>query len=128
VKALLAHDEGEARRIADEADSPPLAYLSAKHALARAVRRRAPDWGRAGVRINAIAPGAVRTPLLEGDMADPVTGAGIKNLPIPIGRFGDPDEIAELAAFLLGPKGSFVQGSVYYIDGGSDAVLRPDRF
>ena len=37
-------------------------------------------------------------------------------------------EIAELAAFLLGPQGSFIQGSVYYIDGGSDAEMRPDRF
>jgi NAD(P)-dependent dehydrogenase (short-subunit alcohol dehydrogenase family) len=92
------------------------------------VRRRAGDWGRAGVRINAIAPGPVRTPLLAGDMADPVTGAAIQNLSVPVGRFAEPDEIAELAAFLLGPHAAFIQGSVYYIDGGSDAEMRPDRF
>ena len=128
VKALLAHDEAEARRLADEAGNPILAYLGSKHALSRAVRRRAGDWGRAGVRLNAVAPGPVRTPLLQGDMDDPVTGAAIRNFPVPLGRVAEPEEIAELAAFLLGPAGSFIQGSIYYIDGGSDAEVRPDRF
>jgi len=128
VKALLAHDEPEARRLADEIGNSILAYLGSKHALSRAVRRRAAAWGRAGVRLNAVAPGPVRTPLLQGDMDDPVTGAGIKNFPVPLGRVAEPEEIAELAAFLLGPAGSFIQGSIYYIDGGSDAQLRPDRF
>ncbi len=128
VKALLAHDESEARRLSDEVGNPILAYLGAKHALSRGVRRRAGDWGRAGVRINAIAPGPVRTPLLQGDMDDPVTGAAIRNFPVPLGRVAEPDEIAELAAFVLGPAGSFIQGSIYYIDGGSDAQVRPDRF
>jgi NAD(P)-dependent dehydrogenase (short-subunit alcohol dehydrogenase family) len=128
VKALLAHDEPGARRIADETGNPILAYVGAKHALVRAVRRRAGDWGRAGVRVNAIAPGPVRTPLLQGDMDDPVTGAAIRNLSVPLGRFSEPDEIAELAAFLLGPGASFVQGAIWYADGGSDAELRPDDF
>jgi NAD(P)-dependent dehydrogenase (short-subunit alcohol dehydrogenase family) len=128
VKALLAHDEAQACRIADEVGSPILAYVGSKHALSRAVRRRAGDWGRAGVRLNAVAPGPVRTPLLQGDMDDPVTGAAIKNFPVPLGRVAEPEEIAELAAFLLGPAGSFIQGSIYYIDGGSDAQVRPDRF
>jgi len=128
VKALLAHDEPEACRIAEQVDSPILAYLGAKHALSRGVRRRAGDWGRAGVRINAIAPGPVRTPLLAGDMADPVTGKAIERLSVPVGRIAEPDEIAALAAFVLGPEGGFIQGSVYYIDGGSDAEMRPDRF
>ena len=128
VKALLAHDEPEARRLADEVGNPILAYLGSKHALSRAVRRRAGAWGRAGVRLNAVAPGPVRTPLLQGDMDDPVTGAAIKNFPVPLGRVAEPEEIAELAAFLLGPAGSFIQGSIYYIDGGSDAQMRPDRF
>jgi len=70
----------------------------------------------------------VRTPLLQGDMDDPVTGAAIRSFPVPLGRIAEPEEIAELAAFLLGPAGSFIQGSIYYIDGGSDAQVRPDRF
>jgi NAD(P)-dependent dehydrogenase (short-subunit alcohol dehydrogenase family) len=128
VIALLAHDEAEAARVIDAADSPILAYLGSKHALGRAVRRRASDWGRAGVRLNAIAPGPVLTPLLEGDLEDPVTGAAIRKLSVPLGRMGKPDEIAELAAFLLGPKASWIHGGVYYIDGGNDAEIRPDRF
>jgi len=128
VKALLAHAEPEACQIAEQVGTPILAYLGAKHALCRGVRRRAGAWGRAGVRINAIAPGPVRTPLLQGDMDDPVTGAAIRSFPVPLGRIAEPEEIAELAAFLLGPAGSFIQGSIYYIDGGSDAQVRPDRF
>ncbi|HTF33509.1 MAG TPA: SDR family oxidoreductase [Myxococcota bacterium] len=127
VLALLAHDEAGAARTID-AESSILAYLGSKHALARAVRRRASSWGRAGVRLNAIAPGPVRTPLLEGDLDDPVTGAAIRKLSIPLGRMGEPDEVAELAAFLLGPKASWIHGGVYYIDGGNDAEIRPDRF
>ncbi|HYB12410.1 MAG TPA: SDR family oxidoreductase, partial [Myxococcota bacterium] len=117
VLALLAHDEEEARRVIDAADSPIVAYVGSKHALGRAVRRRASTWGRAGVRLNAIAPGPVHTPLLEGDLEDPVTGAAIRKLSLPLGRMGEPEEVAELAAFLLGPRASWIHGAVYYIDG-----------
>jgi NAD(P)-dependent dehydrogenase (short-subunit alcohol dehydrogenase family) len=128
VKALLAGDEAEARRQADASDSSIVAYLGSKHALGRALRRRAGAWGRAGVRLNAVAPGPVKTPLLAGDMADPVTGAAIDKLSIPLGRMGEPHEVAELAAFLLGPKAAWIHGSIFYIDGGNDAEFRPDRF
>ena len=128
VRALLAHDEAEARRAIDAADNSIIAYLGAKHALGRAVRRRAADWGRARVRLNAIAPGPVKTPLLAGDSADPVTGPAIAKLEIPLGRMGEPDEVAELAAFLLHPKAGWIHGSIVYIDGGNDAEIRPDRF
>jgi NAD(P)-dependent dehydrogenase (short-subunit alcohol dehydrogenase family) len=127
VKALLAHDEAEARRLADEVGSI-LAYLGAKHALGRAVRWRAGAWGRAGVRLNAVAPGPVNTPLFAADRADPVTGAAIEKLSIPLGRVGEPEEVAELAAFLLGPKAGWIHGAIYYIDGGNDAEIRPDRY
>jgi NAD(P)-dependent dehydrogenase (short-subunit alcohol dehydrogenase family) len=127
VRALLAHDEPEAHRLADEGNSI-IAYMGAKHALGRAVRRRAGEWGRAGVRLNAVAPGPVNTPLFAADRADPVTGPAIEKLSIPLGRTGEPDEVAELAAFLLGPKASWIHGSIYYIDGGNDAEIRPDRY
>jgi NAD(P)-dependent dehydrogenase (short-subunit alcohol dehydrogenase family) len=128
VLALLAHDEVEAARVIDAEGSSVLAYMGSKHALGRAVRRRASAWGRAGVRLNAIAPGPVHTPLLEGDLQDPVTGPAIRQFPLPLGRMGEPEEIAELTAFLLSPKASWIHGAVYYIDGGSDAEIRPDRF
>jgi NAD(P)-dependent dehydrogenase (short-subunit alcohol dehydrogenase family) len=128
VNALLAHHEEEAARLADEADNPPLTYLAAKNALGKAVRRRAVDWAQARVRLNAVAPGPIRTPLLDADMKDPLTADAIRNLPIPLGRMGEPHEVAELVAFLLGPAASWVHGSIYYIDGGIDAQIRPDRY
>jgi NAD(P)-dependent dehydrogenase (short-subunit alcohol dehydrogenase family) len=128
VAALLAGDEAEAARLADAGDSPIVAYMGAKHALGRSVRRRAATWGRAGVRLNVVAPGPVRTPLLAGDLADPITGPAIGKLSIPLGRMGEPDEVAELAAFLLGDGARWIHGSVFYIDGGNDAEIRPDRY
>jgi len=128
VKALLDHDEAQARRLADELPTTIFAYIGAKHALGRAVRRRALAWGQAGVRLNAISPGPTQTPLYQGDMNDPVTGAAVKSYQVPLGRVAEPEEIAELAAFVLGPAGGFIHGAVYYIDGGGDAQVRPDRY
>jgi NAD(P)-dependent dehydrogenase (short-subunit alcohol dehydrogenase family) len=128
VKALLDLDEKEACRIIDETDDPVLAYLGSKNALGKAVRRRAVRWAEEGVRLNAVAPGPVRTPLLQGDMDDPLTGQAVRELRVPMGRIGEPHEIAELVAFLLGPSGSWIHGSIYFIDGGIDAEIRPDRF
>jgi NAD(P)-dependent dehydrogenase (short-subunit alcohol dehydrogenase family) len=128
VLALLDHDEEKACRIIDETKDPVLAYFGSKNAQGKAVRRRAARWGEAGVRLNAVAPGPVRTPLLQGDMDDPLTGDAVRELKVPLGRIGEPEEIAELVAFLLGPFGSWIHGSIFFIDGGVDAEIRPDRF
>jgi NAD(P)-dependent dehydrogenase (short-subunit alcohol dehydrogenase family) len=92
------------------------------------VRRRAKPWGDAGVRLNAVCPGATETPLLQGSIEHPVWGPGVASLDIPLGRRADPSEIATVVAFLLGPGASYVHGSMVYIDGGNDAAMRPDRF
>ena len=126
--ALLAHDEAGAHRFLEESGEPFLAYAGSKNALGRAVRRRAGEWGRAGVRLNAVAPGPVETPLLEGGLGDPRFGEAIRSLQVPLGRRGEPDDIAGLVSFLLGPDASWIHGSIYYIDGGNDAEVRPDRF
>jgi NAD(P)-dependent dehydrogenase (short-subunit alcohol dehydrogenase family) len=128
VIALLEHKEKEACRIIDEADDPPLAYLGSKNALGKALRRRSAQWAAAGVRINGVAPGPVMTPLLQGDMNDPLTGEAVRELKVPLGRIAEPHEIAELIAFLLGPLASWITGSIYYIDGGIDAEIRPDQY
>ncbi len=127
VQALLAHDEAEAARIID-ASNPAHAYMGSKHAVGRAVRRRAGEWGRAGVRLNAVAPGPVETPLLAGGREDPRIGNAIRDLSVPLGRTGRPEEIATLVTFLLGSDASWIHGAVYYIDGGNDAEIRPDKF
>jgi len=127
VLALLDHDEARARAIVAQ-ENGFLAYSGSKHALARAVRRRAKAWGKAGIRLNAVAPGPIETPLLQSTRDDPVLGKGLASLDIPLGRTGTPEEIAGLVAFLLGPEAAFMHGSIVYMDGGNDAVWRPDRF
>lgn len=129
VDLCLADDEDAAREAARLLHGAT-AYAASKRALARWVRRSAPAaaWAGAGVRLNAIAPGAVRTPLLDGSLADPILGPAVRGFPIPTGDFGTPDAIAAAIAFLLGPAARFCCGSVLFVDGGSDALLRPDAF
>jgi NAD(P)-dependent dehydrogenase (short-subunit alcohol dehydrogenase family) len=129
VTACLAGDEEEARRLAMTFDGHH-AYAGSKLALARWVRRNAPGpvWAGAGIRLNAVAPGVVMTPLLQGGLDHPVFGDAIRNFKIPLGDYGAPDQIAAMIAFLLGPDGSFCCGSMIFVDGGTDAMLRPDNF
>jgi len=124
--ACLADDEPGARRLADTAGSVA-AYPATKLAVARYVRTRAPSaaWAGAGVRLNAVAPGMVDTPLVAEGRADPAMAPALDLLPLPLGRAGRPDEIAGLVALLLGPDGGFFCGSVLLVDGGSEATLRP---
>jgi NAD(P)-dependent dehydrogenase (short-subunit alcohol dehydrogenase family) len=126
--ACLAGDEPRARALA-ATQIGQSAYGGSKLALARWVRRHATEaaWAGAGVRLNAVAPGAVRTPLLEGGLADPVLGDAIRNFPIPTGGFGTPEQIAAAIDFLLGLEAAFCCGTVLFVDGGTDALLRPDR-
>ena len=125
IDAMLNDGEAAAVAIADQFDGATV-YAMTKIALARAVRRRALDWGRAQVRLNAIAPGPVLTPLLQGSLDDPVLGPMVEALPIPIERRGEPEDIASAAAFLLDASSSFIHGSILFVDGGTDALVRPD--
>jgi NAD(P)-dependent dehydrogenase (short-subunit alcohol dehydrogenase family) len=125
VAACLTHDEDRARELAHEAGSMAT-YPATKLALAHWVRRQATgsEWAGSGLRLNAVAPGMIDTPLVAGMRSDPETGALLDLLPIPAGRPGHPSEIAALVELLLGPDGGFFCGSVLFCDGGSDAVLR----
>lgn len=127
VAACLAGDEDRARRLADDAGSMA-AYPAGKLAVARWVRRQAvgPAWAGAGVRLNAVAPGMVDTPMVAEGRADPRVAPLLALLPIPVGRPGRPEEVAALVSLLLGPDGGYFCGSVVFVDGGSDAALRTD--
>jgi NAD(P)-dependent dehydrogenase (short-subunit alcohol dehydrogenase family) len=127
VELCLAGDEDAARAAADAA-SALATYPATKTALARWARRNAPsdEWAGAGITLNAIAPGAVETPLLQATRDDPVIGPFIDGFPIPVGRPGTPEEIAHVVAFLLGPHARFFCGSFVVVDGGTDALLRAD--
>lgn len=123
VDACLAGDEETALEMAADGVS---AYGATKLALARWVRRHAPSaaWIGAGIRLNAIAPGFIATPMTVGT-EDFIFSLG-DVYPIPIQRAGTPEEVAGLLAYLLSDEAAFFCGSVIYMDGGTDAAVRPD--
>jgi NAD(P)-dependent dehydrogenase (short-subunit alcohol dehydrogenase family) len=124
VEHCLAGREDEAAEHADTLDGE-LVYAHAKLALARRVRRLAVEWAP-DARVNAVAPGPVLTPLTQAALEHPVTGDLIRSYPIPLDRWGEPDEIAAGVWFLLSPAASWITGVMLFIDGGTDALLRPD--
>lgn len=105
-----------------------LTYGLSKHAVARAVRRRAAEWGELGIRLNAIAPGMTETPMFRGATDHPVIGKSVEAIPIPQKRYASPNEIAGVIEFMLSDVAAYMQGSIIYVDGGTDAQLRPDAF
>ena len=127
VELCLAGDEPAARDAADAATSL-MAYPASKLAIARWVRRQAPTdgWAGAGITLNAVAPGAVETPMLQATREDPAIGRFVDEFPVPVGRKGTADELAAFVQFLLGPDARFFCGSVVFVDGGTDALLRAD--
>ena len=106
------------------------AYAGSKRALTYWMRRHTAEWARDGVRMNAIAPGYTQTPMTAAVEQDPTYGPAIRKFlaSIPVGRPGQPEDMADAAMFLLSPAAAFVCGSVLFVDGGHDAMQRPDVF
>lgn len=128
VQMMLDGDETAAIEASNQAKQPQIAYSGSKYAVTIYARRKAVEWGKKGIRLNVIAPGAVETPLHKASKEDPRFGEAVKNFVAPIGRAGTPDEIAEAVAFLQSDKGSFVHGTVMFVDGGMDAMMRANHF
>ena len=129
VDTCLNGDEAAARALAATLPGQ-LVYAGAKLALTRWLRRVAPtpEWAGAGIRLNAVAPGPVQTPLLAAGLEHPIYGPAIRGFPVPTGAAGTPDDIAAAVAFLLGPEARFICGSVLFVDGGTDALIRGDQY
>ena len=128
VESCLAGDEDASRLLGLDDPSGLNAYGSSKLALARWLRRSAtqPDWVGQGIRLNAVAPGLIETPMTTG-MLDMVFGLG-DVFPMPMQRAGTADEVAGLLAYLLGPEAAFFCGAVLVMDGGTEAALRSDHW
>jgi NAD(P)-dependent dehydrogenase (short-subunit alcohol dehydrogenase family) len=130
VRALLAHDAEKAVRAVKlfGKAAPAMAYAASKIAVSRWVRRHAVtrEWAGAGIRLNALAPGAIMTPLLEKQLSTPAEAKVIRSFPVPIGGFGEAGQLADWVVFMLSDAADFLCGSVVFVDGGSDAYFRAD--
>jgi NAD(P)-dependent dehydrogenase (short-subunit alcohol dehydrogenase family) len=107
----------------DRVTDPLQAYQLSKRGNALRVRAEAVRWGKRGARINAISPGIIITPLANDELKGP-RGPGYRRMiaASAAGRAGTPDEVANLAALMMGPDGAFITGSDFLMDGGVTAA------
>jgi NAD(P)-dependent dehydrogenase (short-subunit alcohol dehydrogenase family) len=94
-----------------------LPYVATKGGMEAMVRTMAADWAPSGVRVNAVAPGYVETDMTEGMRHHEGISSAILRK-IPMGRFGKPEEIANLIVVLCSQLSSYVTGQVFAVDGG----------
>jgi NAD(P)-dependent dehydrogenase (short-subunit alcohol dehydrogenase family) len=92
------------------------AYVSAKHGVVGLTKAAALEYAASGVRVNAVGPGFITTPLLEANLGpEEIAFLGSQHA---VGRMGTPEEVAGLVAFLAGDTATFVTGSYHLVDGG----------
>ena len=129
IESLLAGDAEGACALAEEMQGQPV-YSGTKQAVTIWMRRNTAAYATKGIRMNAIGPGYTQTPLSAAVEDNPTYGDAIKQFiaSIPVGRPGQPDDMANAASFLLSEKASFICGSMLFVDGGHDAMMRPDNF
>ena len=129
VDAMLSGDESQAGEIADQFDGAT-AYISSKRAITQWMRRNSLLYVEQGVRMNSVEPGITQTPLTDAAFEEVSVAQAMKDFAesVPIGYIGKPAQIARAICFLLSPEADFACGSVLFVDGGHDAMLRPDQF
>ncbi len=121
IPAMLANGKGAIVNMASILGSVGFAnsigYVAAKHGVIGASQNAALEYSAKGIRINSVGPGFINTPLLTNAGMDDNTKQYLAKMH-PIGRLGEPNEVAELVVWLSSDKASFVTGSYYPVDGG----------
>ncbi|HVV38698.1 MAG TPA: glucose 1-dehydrogenase [Acidimicrobiales bacterium] len=98
------------------------AYVASKHAVIGLTKTAALEYARAGIRINAVCPGTVRTPMLEGFTGGDEATLQAMGKMMPLGRLATPDEIAAAVVWLCSDEASYVTGMAMPVDGGAAAA------
>ncbi|MBW8313338.1 MAG: SDR family oxidoreductase, partial [Hydrogenophaga sp.] len=121
IAAMLLHGGGSIVNVASILGAVGFAtasaYTAAKHGVVGLTQAAALEYGAQGVRINAVGPGFIHTPMISGLEDDPAVNA-LLVAAHPIGRLGRAEEVAELVVWLASERASFVTGSYYPVDGG----------
>lgn len=124
ARSMLARRSGSIVNIASilglVASSPmkDATYCASKGALVNLTRQLGCEWGRKGVRVNALAPGWFPSEMTQADMFDDEGGAAFVARNAPMGRPGQPDELDGALLYLAGPASTYVTGQILAIDGG----------
>ncbi|HEX16353.1 MAG: 3-oxoacyl-[acyl-carrier-protein] reductase [Deltaproteobacteria bacterium] len=95
-------------------------YAASKAGVIALTRTLALEFARAGIRVNCVAPGFIETPMTAG-LPETVREEALKR--IPLGRFGKPEEVAQLHLFLASPESDYITGQIFFIDGGATVGL-----
>ena len=104
-----------------------ISYTASKGAVLAMSRELGVEFARRGVRVNALCPGPINTPLLQELFASDPGRAARRLVHLPMGRFGEPGEIAKAAIFLASDDSSYITASTFMVDGGlSGAYLTPE--
>ncbi len=94
------------------------AYVASKHAVVGLTKNVALDYAKQGVRINAVCPGVIHTPMVDRVIGNDINKLGQFTVAIPMGRVGMPDEIAKVVMFLCSDSASYITGQAIAVDGG----------
>jgi NAD(P)-dependent dehydrogenase (short-subunit alcohol dehydrogenase family) len=127
IPHLLARGSGSVINVASfvalmGAASPQAAYTASKGAVLSMTRELAVEFARSGVRVNALCPGPVETPLLMRLFADDQAAFERRRVHLPMGRLAKPREVAQGALFLANDESSYVTGATFLVDGGITAA------
>jgi NAD(P)-dependent dehydrogenase (short-subunit alcohol dehydrogenase family) len=122
IPAMLAHGGGaivNTASVIGQVGVPGLpAYVASKHGVVGLTKTAALEYAQAGIRVNAVCPGAIRTPAAERFIGGNAEVEAMLTSLMPLGRLGTPEEVAAAALWLCSDEASFVTGHALLVDGG----------